>query len=53
MLFRSTLKTPLESFFDHVMVNVEDEAVRENRKALVYQVYQMFLEVGDIKEIAI
>lgn len=48
-----TLKTSLESFFDHVMVNVEDEAVRENRKALVYQVYQMFLEVGDIKEIAI
>lgn len=48
-----TLKAPLESFFDNVMVNVENEALRENRKALVYQVYQMFLEVGDIKEIAI
>lgn len=48
-----TLKTPLEKFFDHVMVNVENEALRENRKALIYQIYQMFLEVGDIKEIAI
>lgn len=48
-----TLKSPLEEFFDHVMVNVENETLRENRKALIYQVYQMFLEVGDIKEIAI
>lgn len=48
-----TLKSPLEEFFDHVMVNVESETIRENRKALIYQVYQMFLEVGDIKEIAI
>lgn len=48
-----TLKSPLEEFFDHVMVNVENETIRENRKALIYQVYQMFLEVGDIKEIAI
>lgn len=48
-----TLKAPLEGFFDNVMVNVENEAIRENRKALIYQVYQMFLEIGDIKEIAI
>lgn len=47
-----TLKTPLEAFFDHVMVNVENEVLRENRKALIYEIYEMFLEVGDIKEIA-
>ncbi|WP_305862998.1 glycine--tRNA ligase subunit beta [Helicobacter cholecystus] len=47
-----TLKTPLEVFFDHVMVNVENEVLRENRKALIYEIYEMFLEVGDIKEIA-
>ncbi|ANV97567.1 glycine--tRNA ligase subunit beta [Helicobacter enhydrae] len=47
------LKPLLERFFDAVMVNVEDEGIRENRKALIYRIYEMFLEVGDIKEIAI
>lgn len=47
-----SLKDPLESFFDGVMVNVEDEAIKNNRKALIYEIYLMFLEVSDIKEIS-
>lgn len=47
-----SLKAPLESFFEDVMVNVEEEAIRNNRKALIYEIYLMFLEVGDIKEIS-
>ncbi|WP_027327265.1 glycine--tRNA ligase subunit beta [Helicobacter pametensis] len=46
-----SLKAPLEEFFERVMVNVEDEQIRENRKMLIYQIYEMFLEIGDIKEI--
>jgi glycyl-tRNA synthetase beta chain len=47
------LKPLLDSFFDNVMVNAEDEAVRYNRKALVASVYKALLEIADIKEISI
>lgn len=47
-----SFKNPLEAFFEDVMVNVEEEAIRNNRKALIYEIYLMFLEVGDIKEIS-
>ncbi|MCE3047592.1 glycine--tRNA ligase subunit beta [Helicobacter kayseriensis] len=46
-----SLKAPLNDFFDSVMVNAEDEKIRENRKNLIYAIYWMFLEIGDIKEI--
>lgn len=45
------LQGVLEEFFESVMVNVEDQALRDNRKALIYEIYLMFLEIGDIKEI--
>ena len=47
------LKPQLDSFFDNVMVNAEDEAVRYNRKALVASVYKALLEIADIKEISV
>lgn len=47
-----SLKAPLEDFFESVMVNVEDEKVCNNRKNLIYEIYWMFLEIGDIKEIS-
>jgi len=47
------LKPQLDSFFDNVMVNAEDEAVRYNRKALVGSVYKALLEIADIKEISV
>ena len=47
------LKPQLDRFFDNVMVNAEDEAVRYNRKALVGSVYKALLEIADIKEISV
>jgi len=47
------LKPQLDAFFDNVMVNAEDEAVRYNRKALVASVYKALLEIADIKEISV
>jgi glycyl-tRNA synthetase beta chain len=46
-----SLKSDLESFFDSVMVNVEDIDVRNNRKALLEFIYSQFLKISDIKEI--
>lgn len=47
-----SLKKPLDDFFENVLVNDSDEKNRENRKNLIFSIYQKFLEVGDIKEIA-
>lgn len=47
-----SLKKPLDDFFENVLVNDNDEKKRENRKNLIFSIYQKFLEVGDIKEIA-
>ncbi len=48
-----SLKPRLDSFFDNVMVNVEDEAVKTNRKSLVGSVYKALLKIADIKEISV
>ncbi|PCJ45117.1 MAG: glycine--tRNA ligase subunit beta [Moraxellaceae bacterium] len=42
------LKEPVDSFFDNVMVNVEDETVKNNRLALLQELHQLFLEIADI-----
>ena len=42
------LKEPVDAFFDNVMVNVEDDAVKNNRLALLQQLHQLFLEIADI-----
>lgn len=47
------LKPELDSFFDNVMVNAEDEAVRNNRKALVASIYKAIFKIADIKEVSI
>ena len=47
------LKTPLDAFFDGVMVNVENPALRQNRIALIVKIYEEFLQVADIKEISL
>jgi glycyl-tRNA synthetase beta chain len=47
------LKPKLDSYFDSVMVNVEDRAVRANRKNTVASIYKSFREIADIKEISI
>ncbi len=47
------LKPELDRFFDHVMVNAEDEKLRRNRRNLVGNVYKAFKKIADIKEISI
>jgi len=47
------LKYQLDSYFDDVMVNVEDEAIRANRKNMIASIYKSFREIADIKEISV
>ena len=47
------LKPRLDAFFDHVMVNVEDEKLRENRKNLVASIYKSIYKIADIKEVSV
>ncbi|MFB2539720.1 MULTISPECIES: glycine--tRNA ligase subunit beta [unclassified Acinetobacter] len=42
------LATPLTNFFDHVMVNADDEQLKNNRLALLQQVRNLFMIVADI-----
>ncbi len=44
----ANLKEPVDSFFDQVLVNAEDDAVRLNRYALLKQLRSLFLHVADI-----
>ncbi|QOP45561.1 glycine--tRNA ligase subunit beta [Sulfurimonas paralvinellae] len=47
------LKPELDAFFDNVMVNAEDEALKNNRKMLVASIYKSILTIADIKEVSI
>jgi glycyl-tRNA synthetase beta chain len=42
------LQSPLDEFFDAVMVNAEDTKLKENRQALLNQIRQLFLQIADI-----
>lgn len=44
----SALASPLTDFFDNVMVNADDENLKNNRLALLGQVRTLFLSVADI-----
>ncbi|USE39881.1 glycine--tRNA ligase subunit beta [Endozoicomonas sp. SCSIO W0465] len=44
----AALKEPVDRFFDQVLVNAEEEAVRLNRYALLKQLRSLFLQVADI-----
>lgn len=47
------LKPQIDAFFDKVMINVEDAAIKNNRQALVYGIYSAFLQIADIKEVSV
>ncbi|GAA8845109.1 glycine--tRNA ligase subunit beta [Helicobacter pylori] len=47
------LHAPLEEYFKNVLVMDKDIEIQKNRKNFLWSVYQSFLEIGDIKEIAI
>ena len=44
----ASLRTPVDAFFDSVLVNADDAAVRANRYALLAQLRGLFLGVADI-----
>jgi len=48
-----SLKPQLDTFFEKVMVNADDENIKINRKNLVSSVYKSFKAIADIKEISI
>ena len=48
----AALKQPVDEFFDHVMVNTEDEKLRNNRLALLVNLYQAMNQVADISRLA-
>lgn len=47
------LREPVDHFFDDVMVMDEDDAVRNNRLALLGELRSLFLDVADISRLSI
>jgi glycyl-tRNA synthetase beta chain len=45
------MKGPIDEFFDRVMVMVEDEAIRNNRLALLDAIGQLFLRFADFSKL--
>jgi len=48
----AALKGPVDDFFDAVMVNAEDPALRRNRLALLSQLHQAMNRVADLSRLA-
>lgn len=48
LLALSSLRGSIDNFFDNVMVMADDEAVKQNRLALLNQLRNLFLQVADI-----
>ncbi|MDD0824344.1 glycine--tRNA ligase subunit beta [Mannheimia sp. AT1] len=44
----ASLRQPVDNFFDNVMVNAEDEKLRQNRLAILNTLQGLFLQVADI-----
>jgi len=47
------LRDPVDRFFDDVMVMADDEAIRDNRLALLGELRALFLDVADISRLSI
>jgi glycyl-tRNA synthetase beta chain len=45
------LKTVVDNFFDNVMVNVDDTALRNNRLSLLSMLRNLFLRVADLSRL--
>ncbi len=48
----AALKTPVDTFFDDVMVNADDPALKANRLALLRQLHQTMNQVADLAKLA-
>ncbi len=49
----AALKAPVDAFFDTVMVNAEDAALRQNRLALLAQLHALMNRVADLSRLAV
>jgi len=47
------LKRELDGYFDDVMVNADEEALKNNRLNTIASVYKTFKDIADIKEITV
>lgn len=43
----------IDDFFDNVMVNVEDEAIKQNRLNLLNYIKTIFIKIADLDKIVI
>jgi glycyl-tRNA synthetase beta chain len=48
----AALKAPVDAFFDAVMVNAEDPALRANRLALLRALHAAMNQVADLSRLA-
>ena len=48
----ATLRPEVDSFFDNVMVMVEQEAIRTNRLALLQEVSSLFVNFADFTKLS-
>ncbi len=53
LLLTAHVHLPVKQFFDEVMVNVEDEATRNNRFALLHEVSNLTNRVANLSELVI
>jgi glycyl-tRNA synthetase beta chain len=47
----ATIRAEVDAFFDGVMVMADDESVKNNRLALLNQIYQLFTDIADISRL--
>ena len=48
----AALRAPVDAFFDAVMVNADDEALRNNRHALLRELHSLMNHVADLSKLA-
>ena len=48
----ATLREPVDAFFDNVMVNADDSALKANRQGLLATLYQAMNRVADLSKLA-
>jgi len=53
MVALAGLRKPVDEFFDHVLVMAEEKELRENRLALLAEIYGLFSQVADFSRVGI
>jgi len=48
----SSLRQPVDEFFEGVMVMAEDEKIKNNRLSLLSSISQLFFKIGDFSKIS-